>query len=698
MAWASMNGTWPGSIPTELASVTFDILDSSIDSSTINLATSGNATGYNYDGQSHDIAIASGVSSLAIDSLTGEVILALDPNFEAQSDYSFDVTATDSVGNVSGVQSVTLSVNDIDESSRITSDDIEVIIEGSGSDQAVYTATTNIEGASFSLVDNTVYPAVVSNAEPAVTVISVPDVVASTQHVYISDSQISDDGTKVAVTFSYLADSDSLTGVGMSVNFDSSQLSVNEISNVLTGAIASGGQSSDVDDLDANEATDQLLSFGWASLFGGWPGSDSVDLATVTFDIADDATNYADLNIVKTSTAAGYNFDGQSQQIAVVDGSSDSSDASDTATSVVTVPTVVADTQHVYVSQSTKSADGSQVTVTLSYLADSASLTGVGMSLNFDSSLLTVSEISNVLSGSIAGGDQSLDDSNTDIDDDTDQLLSFGWASLFGGWPGSDSVDLATVTFDIADGATGSTGLNIVRKSTTAGYAFEGQSHEVVISAEATPVETETMASQLSIDSSTGVVTLAGEADYETVSDYNFTVTADNGTETVNQTVGLLVADQEVSSDSDTYTGTDGADVFALTDGSAQVASGEGADIFVVAQTADQWNSADMHTLVDFESGVDSIDLSAILAAAGYTESNLTQYADMSADVLDLINADDSSLDNMFGGSFDDTSNVLTLFADTNPVAGETQLDTLQVELDDSSVIDKDDITVSFIA
>jgi hypothetical protein len=206
------------------------------------------------------------------------------------------------------------------------------------------------------------------------------------------------------------------------------------------------------------------------------------------------------------------------------------------------------------------------------------------------------------------------------------------------------------------------------------------------------------MASQLSIDSNSGEVTLAGEADYQTVPDYNFTVTADNGTETVNQTVGLLVADQEVSSDSDAYTGTDGADVFALTDGSAQVASGEGADVFVVAQTADQWNSADMHTLVDFESGVDSIDLSAILAAAGYTESNLTQYADMSADVLDLINADDSSLDNMFGGSFDDTSNVLTLFADTNAEQGSTTLSSLQIELDDSATVDDDDITVSFIA
>jgi hypothetical protein len=41
---------------------------------------------------------------------------------------------------------------------------------------------------------------------------------------------------------------------------------------------------------------------------------------------------------------------------------------------------------------------------------------------------------------------------------------------------------LATITFDIAEGATGSTGLNIVQTSTTAGYSFDGQSHDVVIS------------------------------------------------------------------------------------------------------------------------------------------------------------------------------------------------------------------------
>jgi hypothetical protein len=683
LAWASMNGTWPGSIPTELASVTFDILDSSIDSSTINLATSGNAAGYNYDGQSHDVAIASGVSSLAIDSETGEVTLAVDPDFEARPEYSFDITATDSAGNVSDTQSVTLSVNDIDESPRITSDDIEVIIQGSGSDQAVYTATTNIAGASFSLVDNTVYPAVASNAEPAVTVISVPEVLASTQHVYISDSQISDDGTQVAVTFTYLADSDSLTGVGMSVNFDSSQLSVSEISNVLTGAIASGGQSQDVDNLDANENTDQLLSFGWASLFGGWPGSSRVDLATVTFDIADGATDYADINIVKTSTAAGYSFAGQSQQIAVVTG------ASDAPVSNVTTPTVEAGTQHVYVSQSTKSENGSQVELVISYSADVNGTTGVGFNVDFDSSEFAVNNVELITSSdNIADGTVSSENGTTS--------LTFAYASLFGAFPGSSTVEIARITLDVLVDT--SADISITEVSSSAIHEFVGHSHTV--EAAALP-ETETMASQLSIDSATGVVTLAGEADYQTVSDYNFTVTADNGTEIVNQTVGLVVADQEVSSDSDAYTGTDGVDVFALTDGSAQVASGAGADVFVVGQTAHEWDSADMHMLVDFESGVDSIDFSAVLVAAGYSSGDsLTQLssADMSADILDLINNDDSSLDNMFGGSFDDTSNVLTLFADTNSAQGSTSVSSLQIELDENATVDDDDITVSFIA
>jgi hypothetical protein len=376
-------------------------------------------------------------------------------------------------------------------------------------------------------------------------------------------------------------------------------------------------------------------------------------------------------------------------------------DGSQSADSQINIPELQGATQHVYVSESTKSEDGTQAIIKVSYNGDDATTTGLGLRIHFDSSSLTLSDVSGLLTTdmiTMPTTSTSADTDDFDGDAVTDSYIVANWASLFGSWPNSVPADLMTLTFDIADDASGSSAINLTSSSNAAGFAFDGQSHDVVISVDSEP---EYMASQLSIDSLTGEVTLAGEANYQTVSDYNFTVTADNGTDSASQTIGLLVADQLVSSAEDSYTGTDDADVFALADGSAQVTSGEGADIFVLAQSSDSWDSSESHTLLDFESGLDSIDISAVLIAAGYTDqSSLTQLADaeISADILDLINADDSSLDNMFGGAFDDTSNVLTLFADTNSNAGITEIDSIQIELGESSTADEDDITASFIA
>ena len=263
--------------------------------------------------------------------------------------------------------------------------------------------------------------------ESSVTVITEPDEAPSSQQVYISDSQLAEDGQTVDVTLSYKSDNPATTGVGFSLNYDSATIGSPVVSNVFAGADVAGTQSADASDTDTDSTTDQLLNFSWSS--------------------------------------------------------SESETDPEPVESVVTVPTLVTGTQHVYVSESTKSADGSQVTLTFTYLADNFSMTGVGMSVNYDSSVLTVSEVSNVLSGAIAAGQESADSDNTDSDDSTDQLLNFGWASLFGGWPGAGNDVLATVTFDIADGATGSSAVNIIKTSTAAGYVFAGQVHEVAISA-----------------------------------------------------------------------------------------------------------------------------------------------------------------------------------------------------------------------
>jgi hypothetical protein len=84
-------------------------------------------------------------AALTIDSATGEVTLATDPDHETQSQYSFSVVATDSAGNASDAQPVTLDINDLDDAApAITSGATAVAIdENSGAGQVVYTATAD---------------------------------------------------------------------------------------------------------------------------------------------------------------------------------------------------------------------------------------------------------------------------------------------------------------------------------------------------------------------------------------------------------------------------------------------------------------------------------------------------------------------------------------------------------------------------
>ena len=190
--------------------------------------------------------------------------------------------------------------------------------------------------------------------------IVVPELQSQTQHVYVSESTMSEDGSQVTVKLSYLADDPTLTGVGFSLNFDNSELSLDSVSGVAGGAVASGSLNSDGNG----------LTFAWSDPFGGsWPGSTEAELATVTFNVAEDAAGLAALDIVKTSTPPGYAFDGQSYDVFSTDAESVS-----VPESIVTVPELVADTQHIYVSESTLSEDGTQVTIKLSYLTDDPTL------------------------------------------------------------------------------------------------------------------------------------------------------------------------------------------------------------------------------------------------------------------------------------------------------------------------------------
>ena len=280
-----------------------------------------------------------------------------------------------------------------------------------------------------------------------------------------------------------------------------------------------------------------------------------------------------------------------------------------------------------------------------------------------------------------------------DGDAGTDSYIDMAWASLFGGWPGTTPANLATVTFNILEGATGSAAINFSSSSNASGFTFAPENHTLALSAETVS------AAELVIDNTAGTVSLDAAANSDVMPAYSFTVdgTDADGDAVGSQTVPVVVVDQVVNADASSYTGTAEADVFALADGSAEITSGDGEDVF----DFDPAFASATHTITDFESGVDAIDISAALVAAGYTADNApTQLAsaEMSADILDLVNGDDSSLDNLFGATYDDASNTLTVFADSDSSAGSTDMDSFQITLDDSATVEDEDIVANLSA
>ena len=205
-------------------------------------------------------------ASFSINPASGAVTFAGGADFDIQSAYSFNVIATDAAGNASTPKAVTLSVNE--------------------------PVPLDITSAVFGVITS-----------PAVTV---PNLLPDTQHVYISDVQLAGDGSQVTVKLSYLVDDPTLTGVGFTLDFDSSVLTSKSVSGVAGGAVASGSLNDD----------GTGLVFAWSDPFGGsWPGSTEAELATVTFAIDDEATGLTELGFTQTSIPPGYDFDGQSQLI-----------------------------------------------------------------------------------------------------------------------------------------------------------------------------------------------------------------------------------------------------------------------------------------------------------------------------------------------------------------------------------------------
>jgi hypothetical protein len=561
----------------------------------------------------------------SIDAVTGVVTTNTDfaADYEDAQSQSFTVIATDATGNASAQQLVSVAINNLDEvAPSITSADKAVAIdENSGAGQVVYTATasdTDFNGAediSFSLADDSLGFSIDADTG----VVTTNDDFAADYE----DAQ-SQSFTVVATDVAGNASAQQLLSVAIN-NLDevaptitsdaSNTTSVNE--NSGAGQVVYTATASDTDFNGAQDITfslaDETLGFSIdadtgvvttnADFAADYEDAQSQSLTVVATDATGNSSNQLvsvainnldDTAPIITSgdTAIAVNENSGAGQVvytAIADDSADLADAptsdnsSDTgsAVSTVTIPDLVETTQHVYVSSSTKSEDGTQETVVISYNAEDTTTTGLGIRVHFDSSAININDISDIFQNGflLSSSDPVADDDNDDGDTNTDQFVTLAWASLFGSWPNSAPVDLATITFDVDEDATGTSAINFTASSNASGFDFDGQTHNLALTAAAPEGQTSSVEFSLadeslgfSIDSVTGVVTTNDDfaADHEDAQSQSFTVVAADAAGNESQQL-VNVAINDLDDAAPTITSASIADTLDENSGSGQV-------------------------------------------------------------------------------------------------------------------------------
>jgi len=390
----------------------------------------------------------------------------------------------------------------------------------------------------------------------------------------VSDSGIQWSGNTGTLVVKYNSNDATTTGLGLRIHYDNASMALVAVSDLLTSDNISPPQLtpySDSENIDDNPATDSYVTSNWASLFGSWPGSTEADLVTLTFEKVDGGSENYDVGYTASSTAAGFEFNPQPMSVSVNDVDENSGagqviatvkdapegatyslvdntaypvdDADAPAETQINIPDLQPATQYVYASDAAISEDGSQLTVVVSYGSQDSTLTGLGLRVHYDNTTLTLADVSDLLVADNISAPQltpTADSGNSDGDATTDSYVTSNWASLFGSFPGSNNVDLVTLTFDIAEGAEGPTAVNFSAASNAAGNAFVGQ--DQIIQLPVAPVDP----SELSIDAATGAVTLDVNPDYEARSEYSFDVIANVGgaEETASATFSVGNADE----------------------------------------------------------------------------------------------------------------------------------------------------------
>lgn len=111
---------------------------------------------------------------------------------------------------------------------------------------------------------------------------------------------------------------DTLTGLGLRLHFDSSQLALQDLSDVLaTSLLVQGIAEADASDFDGDSTTDMFINVAWTDVDGGWPGAAEVVLYSANFTSSADFNGSTKVNFSSPSTAAGRTLEATSAVISL---------------------------------------------------------------------------------------------------------------------------------------------------------------------------------------------------------------------------------------------------------------------------------------------------------------------------------------------------------------------------------------------
>ena len=148
------------------------------------------------------------------------------------------------------------------------------------------------------------------NAEDANTTDSQEDTNnAKYQRLY--DNGIIWSGNTGMLMIEYQSSHAETTGLGFRVHFDSSAIKPINVQQFPVDALVTTTAQMvmpDTNNRDNNINTDQVLTFAWVNMYGQWPQTNQVTLATIEFERVDGGSSNDVINYSATSTPAGFRF------------------------------------------------------------------------------------------------------------------------------------------------------------------------------------------------------------------------------------------------------------------------------------------------------------------------------------------------------------------------------------------------------